>query len=612
MSLLRKSKSAAAQDMEKRELKVNNVVADNDENDVLNERNNEDFLDLPDENIPAGVTRYIGIGLSSLSEHVEIPSSVEFQQIPNLDFSLHDTENWFDLLKQSSFDPVEHADDAIELDEGGENHDVQNEEFRSSMENRELLRSIAEILGRTDEKNAADVIAQQLGLGKDQQIAFKKIVDHVLEEKAEPLFLFVSGEAGTGKSKVISSIRLFFESSNRSSQYRITASTGTAAAKLYATTIHSFLNLNLSSKAIQNSNWKQNFSLKLEHLQYLIIDEISMIGSKILVKIDSMLKLAKGNQKCFGGVSVIVFGDFFQFSPVKDIPIYHPGSEAYILWTSNFQVVILKENFRQQNDARLLEILRHWKSGKMRPEDWRTLNSRILGRTENKPDINSTPIIVSRNSLRHQINQVFSEQFQGEKFTFDAKDTCSSKNLSDYPILRKQLLNLSDVPLIGQLTIFVSMKVMLTQNIATKIGLSKGTKGRVIGWNNEVILIHSDLDIAQRFPGLEPNVVPIRRTISRFKIQDMKINRSQFPIIPCYCITDYRSQGDTYSSVIIDLRVPPNGGWCLYEAVYVMLSRVSTLDGLFILCEFEKKYPKPPKNLIQEYDRLERLSQNLK
>jgi hypothetical protein len=622
MSLLRKSKAAAVHDMNKRtqmeELKDNLRIVENDPNPndndhVLNDINNDDFIDLPEEQIPDNVAKYIRIGLTSLYEHVKFPVSND--SIQRMEFSLNDTDNWFELMKQS-FDPIDHVEDNMELEDDIANHDLENQEFRIALENQEFQRAIAEmkqLLESSDKMNTGDAIAEHLSLGKDQKIALKKIVDHVIEEEKKPLFLFVSGEAGTGKSKVISSIRLFFESSNRSNKYRIAASTGTAAAKLYASTIHSFLNLNLSRNRQQNSNWKNTFSLKLQDLQYLIIDEISMIGAKTFLKIDSMLKIGKNNQAPFGGVSLIVFGDFFQFSPVKDIPIYQPGSDAYLLWTSNFEIVILKENFRQKGDQNLLEILRHWKSGKMRPDDWKVLKSRILGRTEQQPDIHSTPIIVSRNSLRCKINEVFSDHFEGQKKTFDAIDSCNSKNLSAFPLLKKRLLKMqnSDIPLMGELVVFVNMKVMITQNISTRIGLSKGTKGRIVGWNDEVILIKSDLEIPQKFPGLDPNVVPIKRTTCRFKVQDLKISRSQFPIIPAYALTDYRSQGDTYTSAIVDLRVPPNGGWCLYEAVYVMLSRVSTLDGLFILCNFDEKYRKPPGSLIREYERLELLSQTV-
>jgi hypothetical protein len=165
----------------------------------------------------------------------------------------------------------------------------------------------------------------------------------------------------------------------------------------------------------------------------------------------------------------------------------------------------------------------------------------------------------------------------------------------------------------GELTVFCNMKVMLTHNIATSIGLSKGTKGRVIDWNEDVIFFKSDLEIPLTFKGLPANVVPIQRVISRFNFNGgIKISRSQFPIIPAYSLTDYRAQGDTYQTAIIDLRIPPTGGWSSYEAIYVMLSRVSNLHGLFILSEFEKKFPKPPKELTDEYDRLEKLSvQNL-
>jgi hypothetical protein len=335
-----------------------------------------------------------------------------------------------------------------------------------------------------------------------------------------------------------------------------------------------------------------------------------MIGSKTFLKINQMLKIAKQNELSFGGVSLIVLGDFYQFSPVKDVAIYDPTADANKLWRTCFtEAVILKENFRQKKDPTLLRILRNWKSGRMTSDDWSSLSTRDLSKIpiEDQPNLQETPIIVSRNAFRHRINSLFSDAYEGEKKLFVANDICKTCNLEEYPRIREQLLKLPDESLEGRLVVYTGMKVMLNSNISTRIGLSKGTKGFVQGWNDNLIFFKSELDITVRFPGLQPNVVPIERVTCRFNFRNMSIRRVQFPIVPCYALTDYRAQGDTYQSAIIDLRIPPTGGWNSFEAIYVMLSRVSSLSGLYIIPGFKQKSFPPSEALVKEYKRIEKL-----
>jgi len=343
----------------------------------------------------------------------------------------------------------------------------------------------------------------------------------------------------------------------------------------------------------------------LKDLEYLIIDEISMIGSSCMKKIDQSLRIGKSNSKPFGGVNIIVLGDFFQFSPVKDTALYIDSA----FWTLFNKVIILRENFRQKNDERFLTILNNWKKGNMTSSDWDLLNARTLS-SHVTPNLNDSTIIVSRNSLRREVNLSFSKHYSGPKKSFISIDSSPDITLEKYPILVQQLRKLSDEKtnlLQGELTVYYNMKIMLTKNISTTLGLSKGTRGFVHGWTDEILFFKSAIPIPVTFPGLERDVVPIERTSTRFRYRNFKIIRKQIPVIPSYCITDYRAQGDTHSSVVVDIRQPPTGTWPTFEATYVMLSRVTSLSGLFLIPGFVTKTVKPPLALQKEVERLNKL-----
>jgi hypothetical protein len=603
LTLLKRSKNAAKIDMEKRryleeqKIAIIESSAEVDSDQLQNELCNEQFVEIEEEEqLNTKVLAYVTTGLLNIQTFCKFPSQLSLHQ----DMQSQDecsSDLWRAILKEGKeFDPIDHDDVS----------DEDNANNRLFLENQEVMKAINDIKNLLIHDNFVELISEKLGLGVDQSKAFSKVVKHASESPPTPLYLFISGEAGTGKSKVISSIRMFFESSDRKDEYQICASTGTAASKLYASTVHSYLCLNISKRNLESSTWKQNFSLRLHKLKYLIIDEMSMIGSKTLLKIDQMLKIAKNNNSSFGGISLIVLGDFYQFSPVKDIPVYDPNADANKLWLIFQEAVILRENFRQKEDPKLLGILRNWKSGKMTSTDWDLLSTRDLSKIskEDQPDLQQTPIIVSRNAFRHRINSLFSNPSQK---MFEAKDICKTCKLEDYPTLREKLLTVPDESLVGRLVVYTGMKVMLNSNLSTRIGLSKGSKGCVQGWSDDIIFFKSDLDIPVRFPGLQPNVVPIERGSCRFNFKNMSIRRVQFPIIPCYALTDYRSQGDTYKSAVIDLRIPPTGAWNSFEAIYVMLSRVSSLSGLYIIPGFKKIPSRPSEALLNEYNRLEKL-----
>ncbi len=265
------------------------------------------------------------------------------------------------------------------------------------------------------------------------------------------------------------------------------------------------------------------------------------------------------------------------------------------------------------------------------------------------------PILVFRNEIRTQLNNkaaIHNATHLGQApMVCVAQDTCKGKTIED-PTLAKKLLELSDSKtehLPGLLPFVPGMPVILTQNIAIELGLINGINGifRQLVYQpdsvstgvlseifpNNTQYIHRPLcalieiaksKIESDLETLQPKLVPIPLMEQTFRIdvgdflpKDKKpksnqkaflsIKRRALPLVPAYCITTHKSQGQTLSNVVVDLKLPNETDDI--AAVYVPLSRVKRLVDLIILRKFDYKVLliKPSKSQLMEMERLDQL-----
>ena len=175
-------------------------------------------------------------------------------------------------------------------------------------------------------------------LNKEQMMIFKRIESHYNAivtgcNQIEPLRLIIMGTAGTGKSYLINMIdkrlqELAKNNNIESSPLVKLAPTGVAAFNIRGATIHSTLSIPVSSSNFDIDGKRlKNLQEKLHDVIYIIIDEKSMVGRRMLSLIDIRLHAAFPEHKNqpFGGRSVILIGDFGQLPPVIDVPMYAQG-----------------------------------------------------------------------------------------------------------------------------------------------------------------------------------------------------------------------------------------------------------------------------------------------
>jgi len=144
-------------------------------------------------------------------------------------------------------------------------------------------------------------------------------------DNPNPLQMIISGTAGMGKSYLTHCIQLLLQD-----KVHIVAPTGVAAFNLDGTTLHSLLSLPTRSefKDLEGKKLQQSFAT----MQYSVIDEMSMVGRKLLGQVDRRLHqiFPHYSSKTLGGCSFLLFGDFEQLPPVMDLPLYTTSSSSTI------------------------------------------------------------------------------------------------------------------------------------------------------------------------------------------------------------------------------------------------------------------------------------------
>ncbi|HEY0220794.1 MAG TPA: AAA family ATPase, partial [Candidatus Paceibacterota bacterium] len=198
--------------------------------------------------------------------------------------------------------------------------------------------------------------------------------------------VFLTGPAGSGKTFVLNSYIKYLKS--HAVDVAITASTGIAATHIGGQTIHSWSGLgirdNLTEYELEELLEKQYLYKRFEKTKVLVIDEISMLDSERLDLVDWVCRSMKRNSSSFGGIQIIVCGDFFQLPPISRNSTDAFGenikpnfSYKADSWSrAKFTVCYIEEQHRQK-DKTYLSILNEIRSGSVKNETVKLLLSRI-------------------------------------------------------------------------------------------------------------------------------------------------------------------------------------------------------------------------------------------
>lgn len=209
----------------------------------------------------------------------------------------------------------------------------------------------------------------------------------------KPIYFFMTGGAGSGKSHVIKTIyqtavKTFKQVTSNPDLPKVLlmAPTGVSAIHIGGTTIHTALAIpketgdNVPPMSDQK---KTQMRLTLSELKLIIIDEISMVSNITLLHIHQRLKdiFGSSSSKLFGGISIIAVGDLYQLPTIRRKPVFEKfKNDSYNLWHpwQVFTVMELTDIMRQKNDRQFAELLNRFRTASQTEEDLNCINSRQI------------------------------------------------------------------------------------------------------------------------------------------------------------------------------------------------------------------------------------------
>jgi ATP-dependent exoDNAse (exonuclease V) alpha subunit len=368
--------------------------------------------------------------------------------------------------------------------------------------------------------------------------------------------VFLTGAAGSGKTHVIREYINFLK--GLGANIGITASTGIAATHMGGITIHSWSGIgirdSLKKEEITEIAEKQHVKRKVRDAKVLLIDEISMLHHFRLDMVDVVLREIKGVSEPFGGMQVVLVGDFFQLPPV-----FRRGERGgRFAYHSNAwkdlspKVCYLSEQHRQ-NDAQFINILNSIRLSKSPDEILKSLQVRLGVKPR---DIHTR--LYSLNKDVDFENEIELQKIKGPATEFQMMSR-GRKSLVE--ALKKSCLAPENLRLKG------GAKVMFVKNNFEE-GYVNGTMGTVVECRSKSIKVRTTsgetIDVETASWAIEENGRVLAEII-------------QYPLRLAWAITIHKSQGMSLDSALIDLSNSFEKGMG-----YVALSRVRSLEGLFL------------------------------
>lgn len=391
-------------------------------------------------------------------------------------------------------------------------------------------------------------------LNNEQNYAYKLI----LEGKN----IFITGGGGVGKTALLN----YYITKHRKKNLGVTSTTGTSAILINGNTIHSYLGLGTGKKSVELllSNIESNYFLKKrwKTLKILIIDEISMLSADFFDKLESLARLIRKIDKPFGGIQLILSGDFCQLSPIDSKNFCFES----LSWNNVIDNVIYLTTIIRQENKEFQNCLSNIRVGKIDETTKNIINKRINAKLENDFGIIPTKLF-SKN-----INVDFTNNSELEKLTKKNKRYIYPMNCNfvNPKIIDKYKKNISAVE---NLELCIGCQVMLIFNMDIKNQLINGSRGVVTDF---VFRNGYYIPIVRFLNGIEMEI-----DFNEWKIEEEEKvigTIKQIPLKLAYAFSIHKSQGSSLDYAIIDLLELFDFGMA-----YVALSRVRNLEGLSII-----------------------------
>ena len=370
--------------------------------------------------------------------------------------------------------------------------------------------------------------------------------------------VLLTGPAGAGKTYVLNQFIKLAKAEGR--HVSVTATTGLAATHLGGTTIHSWAGIGVQDFVPQGFADHMSKARReiIEKTDVLIIDEISMLHDYRLDMVDEVCRLVRKTDEPFGGIQLIMSGDFFQLPPINRGEARAGGFVVNSqVWQELDPVICYLQEQHRQDDETLLDILNALRAGDVRRHHAETL----LARTEVFPDdLEQLTELHTVNIDVDTLNEAKLRQLEGDEIRYEQTTTGGDMYIQSLQrsVLAPPALKLKKGAL-----------VMAVKNSLERKYVN-GSQGVVVDFEP-----HTEYPIVAFKNGKEVTMVP-----DTWELRDGDKKRAsitQIPLRLAWAITVHKSQGMTLDAARIDLRK------AFVEGMgYVALSRVKNLDNLYL------------------------------
>ena len=411
------------------------------------------------------------------------------------------------------------------------------------------------------------------------------VLHRILSEKGP---FFITGKAGTGKSVLL---RHLMKELGSKGNALAAAFTGVAAKNVGGVTLHSFVLDAKFDVSVPTPKEFRSFPIKnrevIKKINWLVIDEISMVRADFIDRIDRAFRLYKGNSDPFGGVKVVMFGDLLQLPPFVALPQYqnsavtrmlewldsYPKPEApeffmaHVFSVCEITSIELQQIFRQ-NDPEFIDALNRIRLATSTPSDIELLNAR---RVNIAPSDNVVRLMGKRKDVKNH-NNLQLLRIRGER-EWRFKYRVDERSPEQAPAERSLEREIA-APL--ELKVKVGAQVMFVKNHPQKLWVN-GTIGQVVSISEQEIEVLAE--------GKTHRVERVYWAVGRPIVQSdgelaivPRLIVWQFPLVLAWAVTVHKAQGLTLDEVVCDF----SESYFAESQAYVALSRVKSLTGLSI------------------------------
>jgi ATP-dependent DNA helicase PIF1 len=429
----------------------------------------------------------------------------------------------------------------------------------------------------------------------------------VLQYLLEGRNVFLTGGGGVGKSYLLSVMETEFPGLKRRTggisklpRVQLCALTGCAALLLgqKAKTLHSWAGIGLGKGTIQELVTKIRRNQKaMRHwlcTDLLVIDEISMMTAELLDKLNGIGKKLRSNQQPFGGMQVLLVGDFYQLPPV------YKNGEATVFafesaaWKEAIHVNMELTIIQRQKDVEFQAILKEARMGALSKQSCAIIRAREgLDWKQNK--ILPT-LLFPRRSEVDMINEANLRALSGRRYTYEARLAYDGKMPDRFSEKEEGFIKAlqhfdANAAYAISLELMLGAQVMLIANLDPASGLVNGSRGVVVSFCSA-----TDMPVIEFVNGS-------RRLIGThsWPIEDYEfVSRTQIPLRLAWAYTTHKAQGATLDTALIDV----GSGNFEFGQAYVALARARSLEGLYIY-DFDPVAFKAHPNVKDFYQRIQ-------